>query len=220
MSRCINCNIEILDETAYCPLCHTVLEQNAELENMYPDVRFRRRRILYYLRIYLFFAVLTELVLITVNYLTDTRIWWSAFSGIGLMLIYLILRYAILGKANYKVKIFVFAVLGVLIAIAIDFIIGYQGWSLDYALPTIILLVDLSIILGMIFNRRTWHSYMIWELFMIICSLIPALLYWFGLERNPYIVFSPLVISVILFAGTLIIGDRGAWLELKRRFHY
>lgn len=220
MSRCNNCNIEILDETEYCPLCHSVLEQTDELENMYPDIRIRRRKILFFLRIFLFAAILIEVVLGAVNYFLDSNFWWSAIVGIGLFTLYLFLRYAIFGKANYKVKIFVFAIICVLATIAVDFVIGYQGWSLDYSLPTIIILVDISIIAGIIINRRNWHSYIIWEISMILCSLIPAVLYWIGLERNPYIALFPLVASILLFLGTMIIGDHRAWMELKRRFHY
>ena len=37
MSRCKQCNIEVLDETERCPLCHSVLEPTIEVENMYPE---------------------------------------------------------------------------------------------------------------------------------------------------------------------------------------
>ena len=44
MGKCQNCRIEILDETERCPLCQTVLEPTGELENMYPNIRLRRKR--------------------------------------------------------------------------------------------------------------------------------------------------------------------------------
>ena len=53
MSRCRQCNIEILDETERCPLCNSVLEQTVELENMYPDVRMITRKLMLISRIYL-----------------------------------------------------------------------------------------------------------------------------------------------------------------------
>ncbi len=42
MSRCRQCNIEVLDETERCPLCHSVLEPTIEVENMYPDVKIKQ----------------------------------------------------------------------------------------------------------------------------------------------------------------------------------
>ena len=63
MSRCKQCNVEILDETERCPLCHSVLEKTVEVENMYPNVRTMTRRLALLSRIYLFVAILVEALL-------------------------------------------------------------------------------------------------------------------------------------------------------------
>ena len=47
MSRCHKCKVEILDETEICPLCRSVLEQNEELENMYPNARLKTQKLLF-----------------------------------------------------------------------------------------------------------------------------------------------------------------------------
>jgi len=67
MSKCRNCNIEVLDETEICPLCHSVLEQTEELENMYPDARLKTKKLLFVSRLYLFCAVIAEFVLLGVD---------------------------------------------------------------------------------------------------------------------------------------------------------
>lgn len=219
MGKCRNCNIEILDDTNRCPLCRTVLEQTEELENMYPDARPKMRRLLLASRIYLFCAILAECVLFSINLLTNCQIWWSAITGLSFLLVYMILRYGILGSSNYRKKILMFAVAGVLCAIAIDFSTGYRGWSLDYAIPAGILLTDGCILGCMICNHRNWQSYIMWQLLMILLSLIPAVLFLAGLEKNPYTAFLPLTASFALFLGTMIIGGRRARVELKRRFH-
>ena len=36
MSKCKNCNVEILDDSQICPLCHSVLEEGEEGRNTYP----------------------------------------------------------------------------------------------------------------------------------------------------------------------------------------
>ena len=67
MSRCKQCNIEVLDETERCPLCHSVLEPTIEVENMYPDVKIKTRRMMLLSRIYLFVAIVAEAVLVVVG---------------------------------------------------------------------------------------------------------------------------------------------------------
>jgi len=220
MGKCRNCNIEILDEAEFCPLCQTILEPTDELENMYPNVRIRMRRLKLFSRIYLFLAICVEAVLFGVNVLTESKIWWSAITGLVFLYFYMVLRYAILGKSGYRSKVFVLALLSVLCAVTIDFVIGYRGWSVDYVLPLGIIFIDISIFILMMVNRRGWQSYLIWVIFMLLCSLIPAGLYIAGLEHNICFAFLPLSLSLYLFLGSMIIGGRRARLELKRRFHF
>ena len=70
MSKCRNCNVEISDETERCPLCGSVLEYTGEVENMYPDVRVHTRKMTMISKIYLFCALLVEVLLIYINVVT------------------------------------------------------------------------------------------------------------------------------------------------------
>ncbi len=219
MSKCKNCRIEILDETERCPLCNSVLEQTIEVENMYPDVRMVVRRMTLIGRIYLFCAILSEAILIAVNILTGSQTWWCAITGLSLFYVYMLIRFAILGKSGYKSKILILSLIALLMLIASDIVTGYRGWSVNYVLPSGIVLIDVGIIVLMAANRRNWQSYMMWQILMILCSLVPMTLYLAGIEKAPYFAFFPLAFSVFLFLGTVIIGDRRARLELKRRFH-
>ncbi len=219
MSKCRNCNVEILDESECCPLCHSVLEQTEELENMYPDARHKTQKLLFASRLYLFCALVIEFVLVMIDFNGENQVHWSVLAGLGLLYVYTVIRYAIIGKSGYRAKTIVLVFLAVLITVVIDIITGYRGWSVDYVASGGILLVDVTIISLMIFNRRNWQSYMMWQIAMIFFSVIPAVLYWAGLEHNVCMAFLPLVVSAFLFLGTLIIGGRRASQELYRRFH-
>lgn len=219
MSRCKQCNVEILDETERCPLCHSVLEKTVEVENMYPNVRTMTRRLALLSRIYLFVAILVEALLIYLNVLSDSEMFWSAIPGLAMLYGYLVLRYAILGESGYKGKIIVLTLIAILMVVAIDFVVGYRGWSVNYALPSAILLVDAGILVLMCINRRNWQSYMMWQIFMILCSVVPLVLYAVGIVTAPILALLAFAFSTALFLGTLIIGDRRARTELRRRFH-
>ena len=219
MSRCKQCNVEILDETERCPLCHSVLEKTVEVENMYPNVRTMTRRLALLSRIYLFVAILVEALSIYLNVLSDSEMFWSAIPGLAMLYGYLVLRYAILGKSGYKGKIIVLTLIAILMVVAIDFVVGCRGWSVNYALPSAILLVDAGILILMCINRRNWQSYMMWQIFMILCSVVPLVLYAVGIVTAPLLALLAFAFSTALFLGTLIIGDRRARTELRRRFH-
>mgnify|MGYP000627024587 CR=1 FL=1 len=158
MSRCKQCNIEVLDETERCPLCHSVLEPTIEVENMYPDVKIKTRRMMLLSRIYLFVAIVAEAVLVAVNHYGDFETAWSLVTGLIFFYGYLVVRFAILGKTGYIAN-------NVLIFnchIDIDcnrFVNGYRGWSVRYVFPAAIILVDIGILVLMCVNRRNWQSY-------------------------------------------------------------
>lgn len=219
MSRCKQCNVEILDETERCPLCHSVLEPTIEVENMYPDVRVKRRKMILLSKIYLFVAIVVEAFLIVVNHYGEFETAWSLMTGLALIYGYLVIRFAILGKTGYIFKTIVLTVMAILVLVAIDFLSGYRGWSVRYVFPAAIIAVDAVILILMIVNRRNWQSYIMWQIFMILCSIVPMVLYLIGVIAVPYLALAALGTSVFLFLGTMLIGDRKARVELKRRFH-
>jgi hypothetical protein len=57
------------------------------------------------------------------------------------------------------------------------------------------------------------------QLFTISLALVQLLLWLFGMVKSPYMTWIAFLASVLLFAGTLILGDARARTELKRRFH-
>ena len=219
MAKCRTCQIEILDDTEVCPLCKSILEPTDPVENMYPDLRIKMMKMTLFSNIYLFLAICCEAVLIAINILTKNQIWWSAIPGLVLLYFYFVIRYAIRGKSGHRAKISSLTILAVASTVAIDMVSGYRGWSVEYVIPFGIVIVDFIILICMRINRRNWQSYMMWQVLMMLCSIIPILLYFAELEENRYLVFLPMMISVALFLGTLIIGDRRARTELKRRFH-
>lgn len=219
MSRCKNCKIEILDVTDTCPLCHSVLEPTEEMEAMYPNAIHQVQKLLFWSRIYLFCALILEFFLVILDFQSDSQIQWSILGGGVLTYFYVLLRYAILGKSGYKVKTTITTIFTILLCISFDYATGFQGWSLDYVISSGIIFIDLGIIFLMIFNHRNWQSYLMWQLFMILCSFIPILLYLSGLENRPFMVGLPLTFSIFLFLGTYIIGGRRTKQELKRRFY-
>ena len=219
MSKCRQCNIEVLDETERCPLCNTVLEPTIEVENMYPDIRVKSRKLVFFSRIYLFLAVVIEIILLNVCLLSDVQ--WLVFIICGLVLLfgYIVIKYAILGTSGYIVKTVVLTVIAVIMFVAIDFSVGYNGWSVNYVLPSGILLIDAVIVFLMMINRKNWQSYLIAPIFMVICGLAAVVLSVIGIITHPTVSIVALDTSVILLLGTMIIGGRRARVELKRRFH-
>ncbi len=223
MSRCKQCKIQIADHTMVCPLCNSVLEVKEgeeEGRDMYPDVRLRTRMFQIVVRVYFVAAVLLEIALVVVNSLTFSGTWWSVICGAAFLFLFFTLSFSV-SNHNYGhiLKIAVEAVVIVLFTLLVDVIIGYRGWSLTYAMPSVIIMVDIAIIVLMIANNLNWQSYISLQLTMIGFSAVGIVLFYVGLVKKPLLTFISLLFSLLLFLGTVLIGDRRAKTELKRRFH-
>ncbi len=226
MRKCKTCHVTILDPTMVCPLCHSVLEtdetEGEQKENkpgMYPDVKETSRILSFVVKLYTFLAIVAEAALIAINYFTYRGIWWSAISGIAILYFYITLRYSIQKNSGYLRTILIQMAGAVLLAVAVDVIVGYRGWSVNYVFPSAILLMDLAIVILMLVNAQYWQSYILLELLTLLLSLLALILWWTGVIGNPAVALSAAAVSGVLFAGTLIFGDRRAKNELKRRFH-
>lgn len=222
MSKCKQCGVIVRDDTEVCPLCKCVLDMDAdsEVENKYPDIWAKNHVMKLLIRIYLFAAIVTETLLIYLNYRYFNGIYWSVIVGVILAYIYLTLAYTVsYSRAGYRMKIIVGVAGGILLLNVIDHVLGNNGWSIDYAFPAALLAVDVTVLFLIIFNRRNWQSYLSFQIAMILFSLIPVILHLLGYVRVPILAYLALAVAVFLFLGTVIIGGKRATTELKRRFH-
>ncbi len=219
MSKCRQCNIEVLDETQRCPLCGSVLEPTVEVENMYPNIRLKSRKLVFISRLYLFIAIAIEIILVNICMLSEVQSLVYIISGLVLLFGYIVIRYAILGTSGYIVKTVVLTMIAIIMSVAIDFSVGYNGWSVNYAFPSGILLIDAGILVSMAVNSKNWQSYIMLQIFMVFCSVMAIILNVVHIVTNPIVSIVALNVSVLLFLGTVIIGGRRARVELKRRFH-
>lgn len=220
MSRCKQCGVIVRDDTEVCPLCKCVLDTEGEAENKYPDIWAKNHVLKLVIRIYLFAAIVTETLLIYLNYRYFNGIYWSVIVGVVLAYIYLTLAYTVsYSRSGYRMKIIVGVAGGILLLNVIDHVLGNNGWSIDYAFPAALLAVDVTVLFLVIFNRRNWQSYLSFQIAMIFFSLIPVVLNLIGYARVPLLANLALAVAVFLFLGTVIIGGKRATTELKRRFH-
>jgi hypothetical protein len=197
-----------------------VLESDgAEKYSMYPNARVVAKRFRFLGNLVLFLSILAESICIGINIATDSGYLWSLIAGLVLVYINVVMRLAIIGNSGYRFKVISLVVLANVVLFGIDYLTGFNGWSLNYVLPGGILLLDVGVLVVMIVNFRNWQSYMMVQILLILISIIPVILLALGIVDVPYPAAAAMGVSVFIFLGTLIIGDERARTELKRRFH-
>ena len=185
----------------------------------YPDVKGVSRKYRLLENIILFLSIVGQIVLTTVDYMTDQGINWSFIVLLVVIYANVTLRLAIVGRNGYIFKIVSTFVFTVLFLEGIDLLTGASGWALTFVFPSAILAMVIATIVLMIVNKRNWQSYMMMQLFLVLMSVIAMILVAVKVIWFPYLAMGAMGASLFLFLGTLIIGDKRARTELKRRFH-
>lgn len=220
MRTCLKCNIKIADHTDVCPLCHQVLKQDAPTgEARYPEIEKKRQRMKTAVRICWLAAIAAFVVLriLAVN-LQFARPWdWM----VGGCLLYLMMTFHVsfLGRRGYQFKMVIQTVTALLLVILIDAILGFNGWSVNYVLPTVFVLIDVAVLILMIVNSRNWQSYLPIQILVILFSLAGVVLYRVGIIQSWMPVSFGFAVVCLIFLGTLLVGGGRAIQELRRRFH-
>ena len=233
MAKCRQCNVTISDNTTVCPLCQCVLEvgngdagagRKAKVKvqpqlNEYPDVWLKQQKITHICNLILVGVILAGVALAVVNFAFSRESWWSLIPITAMAYVYIVFRLMFISRKGYRWKTFVPLVLALILMLVIDIETGFYGWSLNYVFPSGILVTDLIVVILMLTNLKNWQSYIIMEIVTVAVSLIPMILWVAGVITSPLLSVIALAVSASLFVAALILGDRTARGELKRRFH-
>lgn len=213
--------MKVAENSRVCPLCQNALTSfdHEKVENTYPKIVFDTRIFQIIARAFIFFSVILAGVLMLINYLTFSGVFWSAISTASVGYAIVTLKYSIQNNMNIAAKIFIQTFGAMAMVLIIDFVFGYSGWSVNYAIPGLIMLADASILVLMLVNFMNWQSYLLFQIELIASSIILVILYFVGVVSRPILVFVAAGITLLLWLGTMIFGDRKAKNELKRRFH-
>jgi hypothetical protein len=220
MRYCDRCKVEVLDNTEYCPLCHSVLQVEGEDNSFdfFPDV-YKKKKISSIVASMFLFATFVSLIMgIYFDYVLNMNASVLFLVTAAFFYATIIMEF-ITRETGYLIQMFTYTIGGVALVLLLDLYTGFYGWSVDYVLPGTIILVNIVLLILMAVNSRNWQGYMASQLIMIIIGLIPVVLINIGIVKNPIVSEIAFLSSLIVFLGTLILGGRTAREELKRRFH-
>lgn len=188
----------------------------------YPSVSHDRGKMKKIVNLF-YLALLTAAALMGImNYATYDRLdrWWSLLVMGGITYAAMTVRYSVMRRANIA-GILVRQSLGAqALLVLIDFMYGMKGWSVNYAIPCLILFDVIAIVFLILLNRLNWQSYFMYQITITVFSFIPLLLWWGGLITKPLLSVIVVILSVSILAGTVILGDWSVKKELKRRFYF
>lgn len=221
MKYCKSCDVHVLDEAKRCALCGDILELTGDepIENRYPDFVLKRSEFSLIKKMYIYLSILIVITSIVVDIWRESLISWSLLSVSVVLYSWTIIYHAIKNNVHIAAKILVQAMSGALFILLIDIFFGFEGWSLNYVIPQVLMVANVVIFILMMINRMKWRDYVFYQMVMTLLGLVPMLLILFGWITLPFMSILSVILSLAILIGTFIFGDKTVKGELIRRFH-
>lgn len=227
MKTCNDCGVFVDTGADFCPLCGAALQPAqtafagcAPPPSPYPDLRGQAARYNLIVRTFLFISLFGCGVCLLINLLVPARFWWSLIVIAAVAYCWLSIPPMLRRGANYAARTVLQVTLVSLFVLALDFIVGYTGWSVSYVIPALLSTGILAILLMVAFNRTSWTRYVMYQVLMGIFGFIPLVLYLLGFADSVAMVLVTAGLALASLLATIVFGDRGIKNEFRKRFHF
>lgn len=218
--RCKVCNVEVSGMSQNCPLCGSYINIQEKDRCMYPDVKnvsigHNSKKF----KIFFFIAILTSIVLFTVNILTYSKYLWFIIPVSAIWLTFFLIGIPLFKRELTPKMIVLDTLASSAFLVLMDCVTGYKGWSMSYVVPFLIFGSSAATTCTVMLKKMTWKEFYLFQMSIVAICFIPILARIFF-----KFVFWPSIISavygLITIIGMFILGDRKFKFETKKRFHF
>lgn len=218
MKYCEKCRVSVRGNREGCPLCQSRLKGDGEPEP-FPALKSVYRQFERFFKWLLFGTISAAIVSVAVNLMLPQTGVWSLFALLGLGCFWIIMYLAIKRKSGIARYIAKNAAVVAVGSVVWDLVIGWRGWSLDYALPIAFTAAMLAIIVVSRVLRSAASDYITSLALIGLGGLIPLVFYFTGMLNIDIPSIICVACSLILFVGLLVFQGRTMKYELSKRFH-
>lgn len=170
-------------------------------------------------RLLVILSILIGMILTIINRLTNPNIPWAAFSNCGIIYVWLVVIYSINKNVNIAGHVLLQTILTSFFTVYIDYRLGFSSWSLSIAIPIIIIIANLAMLTLTIVSYKKYLRYAIYQLIILIFSILPAILITEKIINNPILGIIATGISSLNLVITLILSSKDLKEAIVRKFH-
>ena len=170
-------------------------------------------------KIMLAISIIVAIVLTVINKLTTPNIPWAALANSGIIYIWIITIYSIHRNINIAGHVVLQTIAVSLLTIFIDYKLGFRGWSLSLSIPIILIIANLAMLILTIVSHKKYLRYAIYQFFILIFSILPAILIREKIVTEPIMGIIATGISVLNLIITVILSAKDLKEAVIRKFH-
>ena len=221
MRRCPYCKVGIAGDLGKCPLCQSKLMGTGEAP-CYPQFEAQKKRSFFY-KAQLFLAWGLLIVGIGLDFMVGLRLpgypnlHWSLLLAMWLMVFeFGIMRQFKPGTGSAG-KVTWMVLMTIVSWCVTAYFFGFMKITIDLVVPSALAAtIAVNFVLALIDKNGNTMAYLLSGLAM---GVVPSVICFFARAKMPLAWAVCLMVSVVLFAGAVILRGRAVAEELRRRFH-
>lgn len=166
-------------------------------------------------------SIVVSLACTIINLCTSTKYLWCVIVMGGIIYSWITVMYSVNRNVNIASNVVLQIVAISILTLCIDFVIGYQGWAINLAIPIIIMIANVTILVLTLASIRRDYKYAVYQLIITVLSFIPLIIYFIfdGIITKPIFTVISSSIAAFAFVVSLILCGKNIVEELDRRFH-
>lgn len=185
---------------------------------LYPQ-KLNKKKSNLIIRSMMFLSIVIAFTMVLINKLTTPEIHWAALVNSGIIYTWITVIYAINKNTNIAGHVMLQGLAISILTIYIDYIIGFRGWSINIAIPIVIIISNITMLILTIVSYKKFIRYVIYQIIICIFSFIPVFFIYEGMVNNRIMSYIAVGISLINVILTLCLCTKDVKEEITRKFH-
>lgn len=164
-------------------------------------------------------SVAIAILLLVINKLTTPSIPWAALSNAGILYSWVVVIYSIKKNINIAGHVLLQLIALSALTIYMDYLLGEKGWSINIAIPIMIMIANLTMLILTIVSYKKYMKYAIYQLVIVLFSMLPVILVTEHIVQDKILSIIATSISVLNFIICLVLSAKDIKETIVRKFH-
>lgn len=171
------------------------------------------------IKIFLLSSIVLALILLFINRITTPNVPWAALANGGIVYIWVTVIYSIRKNTNIAGHVLIQTLAISLLTVFIDYKLGFNDWSIEIAIPIIIMIANITMLVLTIVGYKKYIKYAIYQLVIVLFSMLPVLFIQEKIVNNITLSIISSSISILNFILCLILCAKDIKEAVIRKFH-
>lgn len=185
---------------------------------LYPQ-KINAKKTDFIIKIAILITVIVGLLLVIINRFTTPGIKWAGYCNAGIIYVWITVLYSLKKNVNIASHLFIQMVAISALCVYFDIRMGFQAWSINFAIPMIVIVTNIAMLILSIASYRNYSRYAFFQLLIVILSLVPIFLVYENLVNDKTLSAIASGLSIFNLIISLIFHFKDIKSELARKFH-